>query len=157
MFQSASVAGRQDTEGVTPLLRTIYPLKGEDSNRREFLMKVAQIEKIVVTALEDVKGKNVEAIDTRKLTPLFERIVIASGDSSRHVRSLARNVEDKAREAGVTVLSTEGGETGEWVLVDLGDVVVHIMQPAIRSHYALEELWGNKGPQRAHKAAAADA
>jgi ribosome-associated protein len=117
-------------------------------------MKAPQIEKIVVTALEDVKGKSIEVIDTRKLTPLFERIVIASGDSNRHVRSLARNVEDKAREAGVAVLSTEGGETGEWVLVDLGDVVVHIMQPAARSYYALEELWGDKGPKRARKAPA---
>jgi ribosome-associated protein len=120
-------------------------------------MKTAQIEKIVVAALDDIKGKNVEVIDTRKLTPLFERIVVASGDSNRHVRSLARNVEDKAREAGVEILSTEGEEAGEWVLVDLGDVVVHIMQPAVRSHYALEELWGDKGPQRVRGTASAAA
>jgi ribosome-associated protein len=107
-------------------------------------MKVTQIEKIVVAALEDIKGKGIEAIDTRKLTPLFGRIIVASGDSNRHVRSLARNVKDKAREAGVEILSTEGEEAGEWALVDLGDVVVHIMQPAVRSHYALEELWGGK-------------
>jgi ribosome-associated protein len=120
-------------------------------------MKAARIEKIVVAALEDIKGKSIEVIDTRRLTPLFERIVIASGDSSRHVRSLARNVEDKVRAAGVGILSTEGEETGEWVLVDLGDVVVHIMQPAIRSYYALEELWGDKGPQRVRRAANAAA
>jgi ribosome-associated protein len=118
-------------------------------------MKAVQIEKIVVAALDDVKGKNVEVFDTRKLTPLFERIVVASGDSNRHVRSLARNVEDKAREAGVAVLSTEGEDVGEWALVDLGDVVVHIMQPAIRSHYALEELWGDKGLRHARTANAA--
>ena len=115
-------------------------------------MKAAQLEKIIVAALEDIKGKDIEVIDTRKLTPLFERIVIASGDSGRHVRSLARNVGDKAREAGVRVLSTEGEDTGEWVLVDLGDVVVHVMQPVVRSYYNLEELWGGRGPERVRKA-----
>jgi ribosome-associated protein len=120
-------------------------------------MKAARIEKIVVAALDDVKGKSIEVIDTRKLTPLFERIVIASGDSNRHVRSLSRHVGDKAREAGIEVLSTEGEEGGDWVLVDLGDVVVHIMQPAIRSYYALEELWGDKSPRRAREAANAAA
>jgi ribosome-associated protein len=114
-------------------------------------MKAAQIEKIVVAALEDIKGKDIEAIDTRKLTPLFERIVVASGDSSRHVRSLARNVGDKVRAAGVGILSTEGEEAGEWVLVDLGDVVVHIMQPSVRAYYNLEELWGGRGPERARR------
>ena len=105
-------------------------------------MKAAQLEKIVVAALEDIKGKDIEVINTSKLTPLFERVVIASGDSNRQVRSLARNVEDKAREAGVGVLSTEGEEAGEWVLVDLGGIVVHVMQAAVRSYYNLEELWG---------------
>ncbi|MDR2112148.1 MAG: ribosome silencing factor [Candidatus Accumulibacter sp.] len=119
-------------------------------------MKIAQLEKIVVAALEDIKGKDIEVINTRKLTPLFERIVIASGDSSRHVRSLARNVADKARAAGVEILSAEGEEAGEWVLVDLGDVVAHIMQPAIRGYYNLEELWGGKGPERVRRAAAAE-
>jgi ribosome-associated protein len=122
--------------------------------RIELPMKTAQLEKLVVAALEDIKGKDIEVINTRKLTPLFERIVIASGDSNRHVRSLARNVEDKAREAGVEILSTEGEEGGEWVLVDLGDIVVHVMQPATRAYYALEELWGSKGPERVRKAAA---
>jgi ribosome-associated protein len=115
-------------------------------------MKAAQLEKIIVAALEDIKGKDIEVIDTRTLTPLFERIVIASGDSGRHVRSLARKVEEKAREAGIGILSTEGEEGGEWVLVDLGDVVVHVMQPAIRGYYNLEELWGGKGPERARRA-----
>jgi ribosome-associated protein len=114
-------------------------------------MKATQLEKIVTAALEDVKGKDIEVIDTRKLTPLFERIVISSGDSNRHVRSLARNVGDKVREAGVEILSTEGEEAGEWVLVDLGDVVVHVMQPTVRAYYNLEELWGGKGPERVRK------
>ena len=120
-------------------------------------MKVAQLEKIIVAALEDIKGKEIEVIDTSKLTPLFERIVIASGDSNRHVRSLARNVGDKVREAGGDILSTEGEDGGEWVLVDLGDMVVHIMQPAVRAYYALEDLWGGKGPERVRRTASAAA
>ena len=120
-------------------------------------MNAAQLEKIVVAALEDIKGKNIEVINTAKLTPLFERIVIVSGDSNRQVRSLARSVEDKVREAGGEILSTEGEDGGEWVLVDLGDVVVHIMQPAIRSYYNLEELWGGKGPERVRQALAGGA
>lgn len=118
-------------------------------------MKLPQLEKIVVAALEDVKGHEIEVINTAKLSPLFERIVIACGDSNRHVRSLAQNVQDKVREAGGTVISTEGEEGGEWVLVDLGDIVVHVMQPAIRAYYNLEELWSAKAPARARKAVAA--
>ena len=116
-------------------------------------MKAAQLEKIVVAALEDIKGKDIEIINTAKLTPLFERIIVASGDSNRQVRSLARNVADKLREAGAEILSTEGEDGGEWILVDVGSVVVHVMQPAIRSYYNLEELWGGKGPVRVRKAA----
>lgn len=120
-------------------------------------MIASQIEKIAVAALEDIKGRDIEVIDTAKLTPLFERIVIACGDSNRQVRSLARNVQDKVREAGFEVISTEGEDSGEWVLVDLGEVVVHVMQPAIRSYYNLEELWGGKGPARVRKAISAGA
>ena len=120
-------------------------------------MDTAQIEKIVVAALEDIKGKDIEVINTSKLTPLFERIVVASGDSNRQVRSLARNVEDKLREAGAEILSTEGEDGGEWILVDVGAVVVHVMQPAIRAYYNLEELWGGKGPARVRTAAAKQA
>jgi ribosome-associated protein len=115
-------------------------------------MDTAQIEKIAVAALEDIKGKDIEIINTSKLTPLFERIIVASGDSNRQVRSLARNVEDKLREAGAEILSTEGEDGGEWILVDVGAVVVHVMQPAIRSYYNLEELWGGKGPARVRAA-----
>ena len=111
-------------------------------------METRQIEQLVIAALEDIKAKDIEVIDTSKLTPLFESIIIACGDSNRHVRSLARHVGDKVREAGVEILSTEGEDSGEWILVDLGAVVVHIMQPTIRSYYNLEELWGGKGPAR---------
>ncbi len=115
-------------------------------------MNATTLEKIIVDALEDIKAKDIEVINTAKLTPLFERIIIACGDSNRHVRSLARHVEDKAREAGAEILSTEGEDGGEWVLVDLGDIVVHVMQPAIRTYYNLEELWSGKGPARVRKA-----
>lgn len=104
-------------------------------------MDIRKLQKIVVDALEDIKAKNIEVIDTAKQTSLFDRIVVASGDSNRQTRALARNVQDKVKEAGGHIVSVEGEETGEWVLVDLGDIVVHIMQPAIRDYYNLEELW----------------
>ena len=104
-------------------------------------MELQKLQEIVVSALEDIKGRDIEVINTSKLTALFDRIVIASGDSNRQVKSLARNVQDKVREAGAEVLSLEGDEQGEWVLVDLGDIVVHVMQPSIRAYYNLEELW----------------
>jgi ribosome-associated protein len=104
-------------------------------------MELRKLQKIAVTALEDVKGKDIVVIDTTRLTSLFDRIIVACGDSNRQVRALARHVEDKVREAGGQVFSVEGEEAGEWVLVDLGDVVVHVMQPAVRSYYNLEELW----------------
>ena len=118
------------------------------------MMKLPQLEKLVIEALEDIKGSDIEVINTSRLTPLFDRMVIACGDSNRQVRSLAGNVQDRVRAAGGGVLSCEGEEVGEWVLVDLGDIVVHVMQPAIRSYYNLEELWGGKGPLRVRRAVA---
>lgn len=115
-------------------------------------MDIRKLQKIAVSALEDIKAKDIEVINTTKLTSLFDRIIVASADSNRQVKALARNVSDKAREAGVEVLGVEGEDAGEWVLVDLGDLVVHIMQPAIRSYYNLEELW-QAAPARARKRA----
>lgn len=111
-------------------------------------LNLALLERIVVGALEDVKAKDIEIIDTAKVSALFDRIVVASADSNRQTRALARNVRDKVNQAGGDILSIEGEETGEWVLVDLGDIVVHIMQPAIRSHYRLEELWATTPASR---------
>ena len=111
-------------------------------------MDLRKLQKIVVNALEDIKGRDIEVINTTKLSPLFDRIIIATGDSNRQVRALARNVHDEVREAGGEVISVEGEENGEWVLVDLGDIVVHVMQPAVRSFYALEELWASPAPAR---------
>ena len=119
-------------------------------------MDVSKLQKLVVAALEDIKGHDIEVINTSKLTPMFDRIVIACGDSNRQVKSLARNVQDKVREAGGEIISSEGEESGEWVLVDLGSIVVHVMQPTIRAYYNLEELWGGKGPSRVRKAAAGE-
>jgi ribosome-associated protein len=104
-------------------------------------MDIRKLQKIAVTALEDVKAKDIEILNTSKLSALFDRVIIATGDSNRHVKALARSVHDKAREADVVVIGIEGEETGEWVLVDLGDIVVHVMQPAVRAYYNLEELW----------------
>ncbi|HYO27468.1 MAG TPA: ribosome silencing factor, partial [Azonexus sp.] len=99
-------------------------------------------------ALEDIKGKDIVVINTAKLSSMFDYIVVATGDSNRQVKALARNVHEKVREAGGAVLSVEGEETGEWVLVDLGDIVVHVMQPSVRLYYNLEELWKSTPAQR---------
>lgn len=113
-------------------------------------MDVRKLQKIVVAALEDIKARDIEVINTTKLTSLFDRIIIASADSTRQVKALARNVHDKVKEAGGEVFGMEGEDAGEWVLVDLGDIVVHVMQPAARSFYALEELWQSR-PKRSLK------
>ena len=111
-------------------------------------MDIRKLQKIVVGALEDIKARDIEVINTTKLTSLFDRVVIASGDSNRQTRALARNVQEKVKEAGGEVISVEGEDTGEWVLVDLGDVVVHVMQPAVRVFYNLEELWATTPARR---------
>lgn len=124
-------------------------------------MDVRKLQKIVVDALEEVKGHDIEVLNTTKLTSLFDRVVIASGTSNRQVKSLARNVHEKVREAGGEVISIEGEDNGEWVLVDLGDIVVHVMQPTVRAYYNLEELWQatpasrRKATEEAEKARAA--
>ncbi len=111
-------------------------------------MDIRKLQKIVVGALEDIKARDIEVINTTKLTSLFDRVVIASGDSNRQTRALARNVQEKVKEAGGDVVSVEGEDTGEWVLVDLGDIVVHVMQPAVRAYYNLEELWATTPARR---------
>jgi ribosome-associated protein len=107
-------------------------------------METKKLQRLVVDALEDVKAQDIEIYNTTALSDLFDRVVLVSGTSNRHTRSLASSVAEKVKLAGGTVISIEGEESGEWVLVDLGDIVVHIMQPAIRQYYALEELWGGK-------------
>lgn len=107
-------------------------------------MDIKTLHSIVVDALEDVKAQDIRVFDTSKQTSLFDRVVVASGTSNRQTKALASSVREKVKEKGGEVISTEGDDTGEWVLVDLGDMVVHIMQPAIRAYYRLEEIWGEK-------------
>jgi ribosome-associated protein len=95
----------------------------------------------IVAALEEIKAANITVIDTSKLSSLFERMIIASANSRRQTKALADNVVVKLKEQGEEVIGLEGEESGEWILVDLGEVLVHIMQPAIREYYNLEELW----------------
>ena len=97
--------------------------------------------KTVVAALEEVKANNITVIDTSKLSSLFERMVIASANSTRQTKALADNVVVKLKERGEEILGREGEGSGEWILVDLGEVLVHVMQPAVRDYYNLEELW----------------
>lgn len=117
-------------------------------------MDVKKLQKLAVTALEDIKARDIEVINTTKLSSLFDRIVIASADSARQTKSLARSVQDKVLAAGGRIVGMEGEETGDWIVVDLGDVVVHIMQPAVRSYYNLEELWSVTPAARKKSAAA---
>jgi ribosome-associated protein len=111
--------------------------------------------KTAVSALEDIKAREITVFDVRKLTSLYDTLVIASADSTRQVKALAQHVRDKLKEAGATIVGTEGEEGGEWVLVDAGDIVVHVMQPAVRQYYNLEELWAPPQPVRRSKVAAA--
>ncbi len=107
-------------------------------------MDIKKLQTVVVDALEDVKGQEIMLFDTTGLTSLFDRIAVVSGTSNRQTKALAASVRDKVKEAGGNVVGLEGEDTGEWVLVDLGDMIVHIMQPAIRQYYRLEEIWGEK-------------
>ncbi|MES2902291.1 MAG: ribosome silencing factor [Pseudomonadota bacterium] len=107
-------------------------------------MDIKKLQTLVVDALEDVKGQDIQVFDTIHLTSLFDRIAVVSGTSNRQTKALAASVRDKVKEAGGDVVGIEGEDTGEWVLVDLGDMIVHIMQPAIRQYYRLEEIWGDK-------------
>lgn len=107
-------------------------------------MDIRKLQRLVVDALEDVKASDIRVFNVTGITQLFDRVIIASGTSNRQTRALAASVRDKVKEAGGQVVSVEGEDTGEWVLVDLGDAVVHVMQPAIRAYYHLEEIWGGK-------------
>jgi ribosome-associated protein len=107
-------------------------------------MDIKKLQALVIDALEDVKAQDIKVFDTTHLTSLFDRIAVASGTSNRQTKALAASVRDKVKENGGIILSVEGESTGEWVLVDLGDMIVHIMQPAIRAYYRLEEIWGDK-------------
>ena len=115
--------------------------------RKNRLMDIRKKQKAVVAALEDVKARDIAAFDVTHLSSLFDRVIIATADSARQTKALASRVQEKTKALGEKVYGTEGEATGEWVLIDLGDIVVHIMQPAIREYYNLEELWGEPKPR----------
>jgi ribosome-associated protein len=107
-------------------------------------MDIRKLQRAIVDGLEDVKAQDIRIFNTSHLTELFDRVVVASGTSNRQTKALANSVREKVKEAGGDIVSTEGEDIGEWVLVDCGDAVVHILQPALRQYYNLEEIWGDK-------------
>jgi ribosome-associated protein len=107
-------------------------------------MDIRKLQRIIVDALEDVKAQDIKVFNTSHLTELFDRVIVASGTSNRQTKALASSVRDKVKEAGGHIISVEGEDIGEWVLVDCGDAVVHLLQPALRQYYNLEEIWGDK-------------
>jgi len=114
--------------------------KSETAAKRD----VTKLQRAIVDGLEDVKAQDIQIFNTEHLSPLFERVVVATGTSNRQTKALAASVRDAVREAGFAKPRTEGEDNGEWIIVDCGPAVVHVMQPAIRQYYRLEEIWGEK-------------
>ena len=108
-------------------------------------MKPEQLRDLAIAALEELKATDITVLKVSELTSITDYMIITSGRSSRHVKSLAGKVIESAKHAGETVIGAEGLDQGEWVLIDLGDVIVHVMQPAIRDYYQLEKLWAEDG------------
>jgi ribosome-associated protein len=132
------------------MINRTRPRRSDDSER------ASPLQDVVTAALDDMKAVNVKVLDVRGLTDIADTMIIASGNSDRHVRSIADRVVEKAKEAGVRPLGTEGARDGEWVLVDLHDIVVHVMLPRVREFYGLERLWDDgeaAGPTAATAAA----
>ncbi|AOB39512.1 ribosome silencing factor [Bordetella parapertussis] len=107
-------------------------------------MDIQKLQRAIIDALEDVKAQDIKVFNTSELTSLFDRVIIASATSNRQTRALTSSVADRGRALKLTGITVEGEDTGEWVVVDLGYIVVHVMQPAIRQYYNLEEIWGGK-------------
>jgi ribosome-associated protein len=112
-------------------------------------MRLDKLSKATVAALEDIKGRDIVVLDVRKMTSLFDKIIIATADSARQAAAMSRNVQEKLKAQGYKIGGVEGERAGEWILVDVGAVIVHIMQPSVREHYNLEELW--KPPRAARR------
>ena len=111
---------------------------------------IQKLQRVIVDGLEDVKGQDIKVFNTEGLSPLFERVIVASGTSNRQTKALAASVRDAVREAGFDKPRTEGEDNGEWIIVDCGPAVVHVMQPGIRQYYRLEEIWGDKPVRMKH-------
>ncbi len=107
-------------------------------------MDIRKLQRAIVDGLEDVKAQHIAVFNTEHLSSMFERVIIASGTSNRQTKALAASVRHSVKEGGMQVMSTEGEDNGEWIIVDCGAAVAHIMQPAIREYYHLEEIWGGK-------------
>ena len=119
---------------------TSTPVKPASADKKD----VQKLQRAIIDGLEDVKGQDIQVFDTEHITSLFERVIIASGTSNRQTKALAASVRDAVRDAGFSKPRVEGEENGEWIIVDCGSAVAHIMQPTIRQYYHLEELWGDK-------------
>ena len=154
LSEPPSAAGRQRLAALLPAPVLLYirrerlysphaQLAPREKEKTES-MDLQKLQRVVVDALEDVKAQDIKVFNTIGLSDMFDRVVLASGTSNRQSRALAWSVVEKVKAAGGHVVSVEGTDPGEWVLVDLGDIVVHIMQPAIRQYYGLEEMWGSK-------------
>jgi ribosome-associated protein len=120
---------------------------------RRTLRRNSALEKIVLAALDEMKAVNIKLLDVRGLTDIADSMIVASGSSDRHVRSIAQRVLDRAREAGLRPMGVEGQRDGEWVLVDLQDLVLHVMLPRVREFYAIEQLWEGSGESHRRPAA----
>ena len=107
-------------------------------------MDIRKLQRAIVDGLEDVKAHDIRVFNTEHLSPLFERVIVASGTSNRQTKALASSVRDSVKSRGLSVMRTEGEDNGEWIIVDCGAAVAHIMQPAVRQYYNLEEFWGDK-------------
>jgi ribosome-associated protein len=118
-------------------------------------MRVDRIVKATVSALEDIKARDIVVLNVVKLTSMFDRVIIATGDSTRQVKALADNVQTKLKSLGARVNGVEGAQNAEWVLIDLDTVVVHVMLPAVRAHYNLEELWSARPSRKTSRRRAA--
>ena len=115
---------------------------------------IQKLQRAIVDGLEDVKAQDIQVFNTETLSPLFERVIVASGTSNRQTKALAASVRDAVREAGFDKPRTEGEDNGEWIIVDCGQAVVHVMQPTIRQYYRLEDIWGQTPVRLKHAAKA---
>ena len=118
-------------------------------------MSLNTLQQVAVDALEDIKARDITVLDVRKLTTLYDTLIIATAESNRQVKALSQHVREALKAAGANIIGIEGEQSGEWVLVDGGDIVVHIMQPATRAYYNLEELWTPPSARRGKNVAAA--
>lgn len=107
-------------------------------------MDIQKLQRLVIDALEDAKAQDIKVFNTAHITGMFDRVIIVSGASTRQTRAIATHVIKKVKQKEIPIVAFEGHETGEWVLIDIGDIVIHIMQPSIRTYYNLEEIWGDK-------------